>query len=198
MRRLAPVAAILAAAALAGCSSSSDKIAPPPADPENACAVLLERPHYYKALTASRDRWGVPMNVQMAMIFQESTFRSNIRPPRGKSFGFFPGERPSSAYGYAQALDGAWGDYLKGPARNGATRDNIFDATDFMGWYVSEANASLGISNSDAKRSYLAYHEGRTGYRRGSHKKKSWLLQVSDGVAARAAKYDDQLTACGA
>lgn len=193
------LAALVCLSLLAACGGGKDDdFAPPPADPENACAVLLERPHYYKALTASEARWGVPIHVQMAMIFQESTFRANVRPPREEGGLFRRGDRPTSAFGYAQALDGAWGDYLKGPAKPGARRDDIFSATDFMGWYVSTANDSLGISNNDAKNSYLAYHEGRTGYARGSHKGKAWLLRVSDGVASRAAKYDSQLEACGA
>ena len=47
-----------------------------------------------------------------------------MRPPRKKG----SRDRISSAYGYAQVLDGTWGDYLKGPARNGAQRNNFNDA----------------------------------------------------------------------
>ena len=50
---------------------------------------------------------------------------------------------------------------------------------------------------NDTRNQYLAYHEGRTGFRRGSHNRKAWLLRVSEGVADRAILYDAQLRACG-
>ncbi len=192
IRRVLPLAALLPVLALAGCGGG-DSMGEPPRNPEDACAVITERPQYYEALRASERKWGVPVHVQMAILFQESTFRSDARPPRKKG----SRDRVSSAYGYAQVLDGTWGDYLKGPARNGAQRNNIYDATDFMGWYISESNRALGISLSDAKNSYLAYHEGRTGFQRGNHLKKTWLLRVSDGVASRADRYFEHLLFCG-
>ena len=53
-----------------------------------------------------------------------------------------------------------------------------------------------GISKSDARNQYLAYHEGHSGYARGSYRGKPWLMRVSDRVAARAVVYDRQLRAC--
>ena len=85
--------------------------------------------------------------------------------------------RQSSAYGYSQALDGTWDDYQKEHGGWGARRDSIDDATDFMGWYFKKSEEDLGISLVDTKNQYLAYHEGRTGYRRGSHNGKGWLLR---------------------
>ncbi|MEC8795342.1 MAG: lytic transglycosylase, partial [Pseudomonadota bacterium] len=49
---------------------------------------------------------------------------------------------------------------------------------------------------SDARNQYLAYHEGHTGYARGSYRSKSWLVRVADQVAARADTYRSQLTRC--
>ncbi len=193
IRRALPLAVLLPLLALAGCGGGGDGMGDAPRNPENACAVITERPHYYEALRASERKWGVPVHVQMAILFQESTFRSDARPPRKKG----SRDRISSAYGYAQVLDGTWGDYLKGPARNGAQRNNFNDATDFMGWYISESNRALGIPLNDAKNSYLAYHEGRAGFQRGNHLKKTWLLRVSDGVASRADRYFEHLLFCG-
>ncbi|WP_460273886.1 transglycosylase SLT domain-containing protein [Celeribacter sp. ULVN23_4] len=177
---------------LTACGSSGGA----PSNPEDACSIFRERPHYRSALLASERKWGVPVHVQMALIYQESTFRATARPPKRYVFFIIPKGRASSARGYAQALDGTWDDYRNGPGRAGANRSNIRDATDFIGWYVSTNNAALGISNSDARNSYLAYHEGRTGYRRGSHNGKTWLLNVADGVAARAARYQAQIQYC--
>ncbi|HAB38198.1 MAG TPA: lytic transglycosylase, partial [Rhodobacteraceae bacterium] len=69
---------------------------------------------------------------------------------------------------------------------------------DFMGWYMAETNRKLGISLSDARNQYLAYHEGRGGYARGSHRKKSWLLRVADKVERRSQMYANQLRNCRA
>ena len=55
----------------------------------------------------------------------------------------------------------------------------------------------LGISMADAKNQYLAYHEGRAGYSRGSYRRKGWLMRISDEVADRAVVYDAQLRSCG-
>nr|WP_319250561.1 lytic transglycosylase [uncultured Celeribacter sp.] len=184
--------AALCLCALAACSGRGSI----PQNPENACSIIREKPHYYSAMQRSEAKWGVPVNVQMALIYQESTFNATARPPKRYVLLIIPKGRASSARGYAQALDGTWDDYRNGPGRAGASRSNIRDATDFIGWYVSTNNAALGIPNSDARKSYLAYHEGRTGYARGSHNSKSWLLSTANRVADRAARYQAQLQSC--
>ena len=132
----------------------------------------------------------------MATIHQESKFIGNARTPLRFALGIIPMGRQSSAYGYSQALDGTWDEYLKDQNRRRAKRDDIRDATDFMGWYMDATTQRLGISKGDAKNQYLAYHEGRTGFARGSYNKKPWLLTVSDRVQSRAVRYEAQLRAC--
>lgn len=169
----------------------------PPRDLDNACAIVSERPTYLRAMKRTERRWGVPIAVQMATIYQESKFVGNARTPRQFALGVIPMGRQSSAYGYSQALDGTWEEYQRLEGGRGARRDDIHDATDFMGWYFNETARELGIPKNDAQRQYLAYHEGRNGYRRGSHNRKGWLLTVSKNVAERAILYDTQLRACG-
>jgi hypothetical protein len=53
------------------------------------------------------------------------------------------------------------------------------------------------VSKYDARNQYLAYHEGHTGYARGSYRAKSWLVRVAGEVGDRAVMYDAQLRACG-
>ena len=110
--------------------------------------------------------------------------------------GVIPMGRQSSAYGFSQALDGTWDEYRDATGNRGARRDNIRDATDFMGWYMNESQRRNGIPLSDARRQYLAYHEGHTGYARGTYNRKSWLLRVSSEVAQRARTYESQLATC--
>jgi hypothetical protein len=52
-------------------------------------------------------------------------------------------------------------------------------------------------SLSNSKNQYLAYHEGQTGYARGSYRNKSWLLKVANKVDRRSSMYRRQLKGCG-
>lgn len=189
-----PVRAVILLLLVAACGSSNYSA---PRNLDNACSIVDQRPHYLSAMKRTERRWGVPVAVQMATIYQESKFIGNARTPVQYTLGVIPMGRQSSAYGYSQALDGTWDDYKKEHGGWGARRDNIDDATDFMGWYFKQTEDDLGISMADAKHQYLAYHEGRTGYRRGSHNAKGWLLRISDEVASRAVLYDLQLRSCG-
>ena len=156
-----------------------------PRNLDNACSILEQRPGYIRAFRAAERKWGVPVHVQMATIYQESKFISDARTPLRYSLGVIPVGRQSSAFGYSQALDGTWDEYLQDQGKYGARRDDIRDATDFMGWYMHHSTEQLGISKSDARRQYLAYHEGRTGYRRGTYNNKTWLMRVANAVGER-------------
>jgi len=53
-----------------------------------------------------------------------------------------------------------------------------------------------GVPINDTRNQYLAYHDGRTGYLRGTWRSKGWLIRIADEVAARAVMYDTQLRRC--
>lgn len=179
--------------ALASCGGGNFSA---PRNLDDACAILAQRPSYWKALKRTEKRWGVPVAVQMATIYQESKFVGNARTPHRYALGVIPMGRQSSAYGYSQALDGTWEEYQKSEGGRGAKRDRIEDAADFMGWYMYNSTERLGISKSDAGAQYLAYHEGRTGYANQSYLGKPWLVEVADAVGARAVMYESQLGYC--
>jgi len=168
-----------------------------PRDLENACSIVAERPQYYRAMRATERKWGVPVHVQMATIHQESKFIGNARTPHQFVLGIIPIGRQSSAYGYSQALDGTWEEYQTEQGHRRAKRDDIADATDFMGWYMSQSSERLGIAKTDARNQYLAYHEGRTGFARASYNQKPWLVEVAARVGNRADRYRAQLASCG-
>lgn len=168
-----------------------------PRNLDNACSIVKQRPKYLKAMKRAEHNWGVPVHVQMATIYQESKFIGNARTPHQYALGIIPTGRQSSAYGYGQALDGTWDEYRQDTRNRSGKRNNIKDATDFIGWYMAESNEKLGIALDDTANQYLAYHEGRTGYARGSHNSKSWLVRISNEVDARAEMYQGQLIACG-
>jgi hypothetical protein len=167
-----------------------------PRNLDDACALAAERPAYLRAMQRAERRWNIPVPVQMAIIHAESRFIGNARTPLRWQAGVIPMGRQSSAYGYSQALDGTWEDYIRATGSRGARRDRIDDATDFIGWYANQSLTRNGIPLRDARNQYLAYHEGHTGYSRGSHNSKPWLLAVADRVATRAVMYEAQLVAC--
>ncbi|MCT4559193.1 MAG: transglycosylase SLT domain-containing protein [Pelagimonas sp.] len=169
-----------------------------PRNLDNACSILSSNPSFYKAFRAAERKYGVPVHVQMATIYQESKFKSDARTPLRFKLGVIPMGRQSSAYGYSQALDGTWKEYQRETGKRGARRNNIRDAADFMGWYMAQSKRELGIPMWDARNQYLAYHEGRTGYRKGTYNSKAWLLRVSSEVGQRARTYQGQLRNCRA
>ena len=167
-----------------------------PRNLDDACSIIHQRPQYLSAMTATQRKWGVPISVQMAFMYQESKFVGNARTPHQYALGVIPMGRQSSAYGYAQALNSTWDEYRADQHRSGAKRDNIRDATDFMGWYIDGTTQKLGIAKTDAESQYLAYHEGRSGFAAQSYQGKGWLVDIGNKIGARAGQYHDQLAGC--
>jgi hypothetical protein len=187
--------ALIIAVFLASCSGSGGPTSAP-RDLDNACAILKERPEYYRAFKAAERRWGVPVHVQMATIHQESKFIGDARTPFRYVIGVIPMGRQSSAYGYGQALDATWDEYLNEAGSRFAKRDRIDDASDFMGWYMTKSRSKNGIDLHDAENQYLAYHEGNTGFARQSYNAKPWLIGVARKVQLRATMYEGQIAGC--
>ncbi len=185
--------ALLGVLLLGSCGSQNFES---PRNLDDACAIVQERPKYFRAMQSAERRWGVPVYVQMATIHQESKFVGNAQTPHKFALGIIPMGRQSTAYGYSQALDSTWKDYQKTAGKQRARRDDIYDATDFMGWYMDKSEKMIGIPKWDAASNYLAYHEGRTGYLKGSQNAKPWLLAVAQKVADRSALYQLQLGSC--
>jgi hypothetical protein len=175
---------------LAGCST------PPPQNSSNICDIFKEHRSWYKAAANTRDKWGVPIHVPMSMMFQESSFRHNARPPMRYFLGFIPYGRASSAYGYSQAKTETWADYQRETNRRFASRTNFADAIDFMGWYIDKSHRINGVSKWDAYNQYLNYHDGWGGYQRGTYRSKTWLISVARRVDDRAQMYATQLNSC--
>lgn len=177
---------------LVGCVTT-----PAPRNVDNICTIFKTYPRWYRDSLDVERRWLVPVPVQMAIVHQESKFDAQARPPRKKLLWIIPWTRPTTAYGYSQALDGTWAEYRKSPAGSYfARRDSFGDALDFIGWYANDAHKRAGISRSDAYNLYLAYHEGVGGYMRKSYLKKPWLIGVSRKVKLRSQIYASQLSSC--
>ncbi|MGE0595500.1 MAG: transglycosylase SLT domain-containing protein [Hyphomonadaceae bacterium] len=179
------------AVALAGCVTNDL-----PDDPGDACEMFETQDGWWRSVKRAEDRWGAPPELQLAIIRQESGFRHNARPPRGRILFVFPGPRASSARGYAQALNTTWQEYERARGDDGADRNEFSDAADFVSWYANLTHRELGVPYANARGHYLAYHEGRGGYRRGTYEGNSTLLASADRVQRYRDTYAGQLSRC--
>ncbi len=171
---------------LAGCSTSP--VYSPNRPPERIAGDVCKLNRYDRTfLDAARKaerRWGVPAHVLLAFVHKESRFSPTARSASG-------------AYGYAQAKDGTWREYQKATGRWDASREDIYDALDFIGWYNYVSHKRLGISRWDAYRLYLAYHEGQGGYQRHTYERRPWVKRLARKVADTAWRYRQQMKRCG-
>ncbi|MBA2656181.1 MAG: hypothetical protein H0U70_04260 [Tatlockia sp.] len=170
----------------------------PPSDVNNICRIFKEYPRWYFDAKDVQHRWRIPIAVQMAIVHQESKFDSRAKPPRKKLLAIIPWKRPSTAFGFSQALGSTWKLYRK--SHNGgsywASRSVFSDALDFIGWYANQAYRIAGIPRDDAYQLYLAYHEGVGGFQRKTYLQKPWLILVARKVKARSEIYKAQLMQC--
>jgi hypothetical protein len=182
------------AIALSSCAGNER----PPSTVADACRMQAERPQWFRAMKQTERKYGVPVSIQLATISRESSFVADARPMKSqRSMIFFTREVPrSSALGYAQAIDGTWEWYLRDTGRRRADRTNFADASDFIGWYMSLNSRMNGVPVNDAYNQYLAYHEGKAGYRRGTYRSKAWLPPVARDVQNWASRYETQLQRC--
>jgi hypothetical protein len=162
----------------------------------DVCDIFKTNPNWKAITEKTKAKWDVPVSLQLSFIKQESSFDRTARPPRQKILGFIPGLRASSAYGYSQALDGTWEEYISSTKNFDADRKDFEDASDFIGWYVDGTYRLLKISKNDVYNHYLAYHEGRGGYQKKSYEKKKWLLGVAAKVELQAKEYSNQIKKC--
>jgi hypothetical protein len=176
---------------LGACSST------PPKNISNVCDIFFEKRDWFQAAEDMNHKWGVPIHVPMAMMYQESSFKAEARPPKEYVFfGLIPWGRVSSAYGYSQAKTPTWEDYQRETGNSWADRNDFDDAIDFMGWFISKTNTINKVSKWDAEAQYLNYHEGWGGYQRKTFAKKGWLKDVAKQVNARSLRYATQLKGC--
>ena len=119
---------LVAVAVVSGCATS------PPSRVDDICHIFREKDDWYDASADASEKWGSPIGTLMAIIHQESRFRATAKPPRRKILWIIPGPRPSSSYGYTQALVETWETYERDAGNYGADRDDFADAVDFVGW----------------------------------------------------------------
>jgi hypothetical protein len=167
----------------------------PPQNPDNICLIFEEKKSWYKAAMKSEKRWKIPPYVLMSIVYQESSYKADAKPDREKFLWVIPWKRKSTAVGYSQALNMTWDDYKDETGNSRANRKNFADSADFIGWYASKGYYQ-GFDRLDARSLYLAYHEGYSGFKKKTYRKKPWLIKVAERVQTRSTKYQQQYWGC--
>ena len=76
-----------------------------PKNTADGCSIFSERYLWYKYAKKTEQKWGTPIYIQLAIIKMESDFDWLAKPPRQKIFKVIPYKRPSSSFGYSQAVN---------------------------------------------------------------------------------------------
>ena len=165
-----------------------------PKNTSDSCSIFNERYLWYKYTKKTEHKWGTPIYLQLAIIKMESDFDWLAKPERQKIFKVIPYKRPSSSFGYSQAVKGTWDQYKKETNNKLATRARFRDSVDFIGWYTDKTEKLLKISKKDVYRQYLAYHEGWGNYK--NYKNNQKVIILAKKVTEQANKYRNQLKKC--
>ncbi len=165
-----------------------------PKNTSSSCSIFNEKYLWYKHTKKVEDKWGTPIYIQLAIIKMESNFDWLAKPKRQKIFKVIPFKRPSSSFGYSQAVKGTWKQYRNETGNKLASRTSFKDSVDFIGWYTNKTESILKISKKDAFRQYLAYHEGWGAYK--NYKKNQKVIILAKKVKNQSDKYKNQLKKC--
>ena len=165
-----------------------------PQNTADGCSIFSERYLWYKHAKKTERKWGTPIYIQLAIIKMESDFDWLAKPERKKIFKVIPFKRPSSSFGYSQAVKGTWKQYQRETNNPLATRARFKDSVDFIGWYTNKTEKILKISKKDAFKQYIAYHEGWGNFK--NYKKKQKVILLAKKVQNQSNKYKKQLDKC--
>ena len=165
-----------------------------PKNTANSCSIFSERYLWYKHTKKTEEKWGIPIYIQLAIIKRESDFNWLAKPKRLKLFKVIPYKRPSSSFGYSQAVKGTWEQYKKETNNKLATRVRFKDSVDFIGWYLNKSEKILKISKTDVFRQYIAYHEGWGNYK--NYKSNKKVIILAKRVKQQSEKYKKQIEQC--
>ena len=165
-----------------------------PKNTADGCSIFSERYFWYKHAKKTERKWGTPISLQLAIIKMESDFDWLAKPERTKIFKVIPYKRPSSSFGYSQAVKGTWKQYKIETGNKFATRTRFKDSVDFIGWYTNKTEKILKIPKKDAFRQYVAYHEGWGNYK--NYKNNQKIIILAKKVEKQSKKYRLQLKKC--
>ena len=165
-----------------------------PKNTADGCSIFYEKYFWYKHTKKTEKKWGVPIYIQLAIIKTESDFNWLAKPKRLKLFKVIPYKRPSSSFGYSQAVKGTFKQYKNETGNKLARRTRFKDSVDFIGWYMNKTEKILKIPKTDVYRQYIAYHEGWGNYKNYKNNKK--VIILAKRVKDQANLYRRQMKQC--
>jgi len=167
-----------------------------PKNTENACSIFSERYLWYKSVKKSSEKYGAPVHIILAFVNKESGFDRRARPPRTKIFKIIPYKRPSSSFGYSQAVKKTWELYKTETNSPLALRTRWRDSVFFISWYISKTNKINKIPLNDAYRQYLNYYLGWGNYAKKVYKTDKKAIIFAKSVQKQSKIYKSQLKEC--
>ena len=167
-----------------------------PKYPQNACKVFGENYLWYKSIKKSSETYGAPIHIILAFVNKESGFNRWAKPKRTKLFKVVPYKRPSSSFGYSQAVKKTWELYKNETDRPLALRTRFKDSVMFIGWYIKKTNKINKISLNDPYRQYLNYYLGWGSYAKKVYKTDKKSIILAKSVEKQSKVYKNQLRQC--
>ena len=158
-----------------------------PKYPSNACKIFGEKYLWY---------YDVPIYVILAFVKKESGFNRWAKPKRKKLFKIVPYKRPSSSFGYSQAVKKTWEQYKNETNNPLALRTRFKDSAMFIGWYINKTNKINNIPKNDAYRQYLNYYLGWGDYAKKVYKTDKKSIILAKNVQKQSNIYKSQLREC--
>ena len=167
-----------------------------PKYPQNACKIFGENYLWYKSSKKSSDTYGAPIHVILAFVNKESGFNRWAKPKRTKLFKIIPYKRPSSSFGYSQAVNKTWELYKTETNNPLALRARFKDSVMFIGWYMNKTNKINKIPLNDSYRQYLNYYLGWGNYSKKIYKTDKNAIIFAKNVQKQSKIYKNQLKEC--
>ena len=174
---------------LASCSSV-------PKNTLNACKIFDEKYLWYKHAKKSSETYGAPIHIILAFVNKESGFNRWAKPKRKKLFKIVPYKRPSSSFGYSQAVNKTWELYKNETNNPMALRARFKDSVMFIGWYMKKTNKINKIPLNDSYRQYLNYYLGWGAYAKKIYKTDTKAIIFAKSVEKQSKIYKKQLLEC--
>jgi hypothetical protein len=167
-----------------------------PKYPANACKIFGEKYLWYKHAKKSSEAYNAQIHIILAFINKESGFNRWAKPKRTKLFKIVPYKRPSSSFGYSQAVKKTWELYKTETNNPLAVRTRFKDSVMFIGWYISKTNKINKIPLNDTYRQYLNYYLGWGNYAKKVYKTDKKAIIFAKNVAKQSNIYKGQLNEC--
>ena len=167
-----------------------------PKYPTNACKIFGEKYLWYKNIKKSSEIYGAPVYIILAFVNKESGFNRWAKPKRNKLFKIIPYKRPSSSFGFSQAIKKTWELYKTETDNPLALPARFKDSVMFIGWYINKTNKINKIPFNDPYRQYLNYYLGWGNYKNKTYKTDKNAIIYAKSVEKQSTIYKNQLKEC--